>query len=287
MAKTTSPKGSPKAKAAQTKAVAKRPQSSPPVPASLAERMAADSGSGMEGTDKDSFAIPFIRVLQDGSPQCPGKAQALKGAKPGMLYNTVSQELVPGESGIIFIPCAFQRRFIEWGPRGTPESGFKGEWLPEDVEEKLKAGEFIKSESDGKIYVGPGTNPKKDNHVEDTRSHFGLVLTESGPVQALFPLASTQIKKSKQLMGILSALRIAGKAPPTWMSKIRITVPQQQESNDKGSWYGIRVEHAGLIDDEALYEMGRNFHDVIVAGAMKVDYRGMDDEAAQADGDKF
>jgi len=277
-----------KAPAPATKAVAVRPKAAPPAPPkSLAARIAADSGvgAGLEGADKDSFAIPFIRVLQDGSPQTKaGQVGFVKGAKSGMLFNTVTSELFGGDEGIVFIPCAFQRRFIRWGPRGAENSGYKGELMPEDVAEKLSSGEIVKSEDDGKLYFGPGTNPKKDDRASDTRNHFGLVLTEHGPVQALLSLTSTQIKKSKQLMGILSGVAIDGKTPPTWMNKIRITT--LPESNDLGNWNGIRVEHEGFIDDEVTYDAGKAFHDIIAAGKAHVNYADLDnEEPSDATGD--
>jgi hypothetical protein len=245
-------------------------------PQSLAAKIAATSGAGMEGTDRDSFAIPFIRVLQSTSPQCtPGKTGYIKGARPGQLFNTVTGELTDGETGILFVPCAFQRRFIQWAPRGD-KGGYKGEFLPEDIKARQDSGEIITGE-DSKLYVGPGTNPKKNDRVVDTRNHFGLVLGATGvPAQALLSLTSTQIKKSKQLMGILSALVVNGKTPPTWLSKIRITTVDEQ--NDQGAWKGIRVEHAGFIEDEKTFDAGAAFHQVISAGKARVNY----DEAAES-----
>lgn len=265
------------------------------ISASLAARMAADSGNGMEGTDRDSFAIPFIRVLQDLSPQCTkGKVGYNPAAKPGQIFNTVTGELIDGEDGFIFAPCAYQRRFIQWGPRGSTRQGWQGEWLPEDVIEAYQhqkelyegSGLIVKSEEDGKYYLG-GDNPKKNDLLADTRSHFGLVLTESGPVQALLSLSGSQVKKSKQLMGLLSSVRINGQTPPTWMSKLRIT--SVAESNDQGSWYGVRIEAAGFITTEDEYEAGKAFHDIIIAGKAKADYREEDgaESSGRGGGGKF
>lgn len=239
--------------------------------------MEADIGAGLEGATREAFAIPFLKVLQDGSPQCKkGQPGYNPNAAPGMLFNTVTGELINGDDGIIFIPCAFQWRYIQWGPRGS-EGGYRGEHLPEDVTENLNAGVFVRGD-DGVIYVGE-PNPKKSDRIMDTRNHFGLILSEDGTIQqSLLSLSSTQIKKSKQLMGLLSAVRRNGKLPPTWMNKIRITT--QTESNDKGSWYGIRIESAGFIDDEengaAIYDKGKAFHDVIAAGQARVNYNEVD-----------
>ena len=255
--------------------------------------MARDSGRGMEGTDRDSFATPFIRILQQLSPQCTkGKPGYNPAAKPGMILNATTGELIDGEEGIIFLPCAYQRRFIQWGPRGTDRAGFRGEFMPEDIAAALSSGaelfegsgQLMKSEDDGKLYLG-GTNPKKNDLLADTRSHFGLVLTDNGPVQALIALSASQIKKSKQLMSILASIRIGGKTPPTWMNRIRITTVQ--ESNDQGSWHGIRVEPDGFIDDEATYTMGKNFHDLIAEGGARANYAEADDGSLGGASDKF
>lgn len=218
----------------------------------------ADAGTGMEGTDKDSFAIPFLRVLQKISPQVDeADAAYIEGAKGGMILNTVTNRLYDGKEGLIFLPCAFQRRYIQWAPRGSGQ-GFKGEWLPEDV----RGSDEVK-DVDGALMVG-------DDRLVDTRSHFGIVIDGDEIHQVVLPLASTQIKKSKQLMSILSSARIQGVNPPTWMNRIKVTTVL--ESNDQGSWYGVKFEADGFIDSADLYQAGKDFHDTVAAGEAKVAY---------------
>jgi hypothetical protein len=225
----------------------------------------ADAGGGMEGTDKDSFAIPFLKVLQKISPQCDeADAAYVEGAKGGMFYNTVTGEL---STEVIFLPCAFQRRFLRWAPRGS-DQGFKGEYLPEEVAELRDSGEV--RELEGRLYFPTESgevHEKKSDRLIDTRSHFGI--TEGG-VQFLMPLSSTQIKKSKQLMSMLSAKKINGVTPPTWMSRIRAT--SVLESNDQGSWYGVKFESVGELTDPALYAAAKTFHKLISEGAAKARY---------------
>jgi hypothetical protein len=59
------------------------------------------------------------------------------------------------------------------------------------------------------------------------------------------------------------------------MNKVRMTTTP--EKNDKGSWYGVRFELEGFIDDKAHYDAGKAFHKAIGAGEVKVNY-----EAAQS-----
>src|SRR6266853_4865490 len=88
---------------------------------------AADARAGLEGADKESFAIPFILVLQPNSPAVVDKTVA--GAESGMLMNSVTNDLF---KEAFILPCAFQRRWIRWGARDAG-GGFKGELSTADV----------------------------------------------------------------------------------------------------------------------------------------------------------
>jgi len=252
----------------------------------LALDFMADVGTGMEGADKDSFAIPFLRVLQKISPQVDeADAAYIEGAKGGLLFNSVTQELYPS---VTFLPCAYQRRFLRWAPRGS-DGGYKGEFMPEAVAAMRDEGELV--EFEGRLYFpleDGSVNPKKCDFMADTRSHFGIVVNEETGAysQVLLALSSTQIKKSKQLMSLLSAVKVKGPngmvTPPTWVNKITLT--SAVESNDQGSWFGIKLAPAGFITDQDLYAAGREFHAAIAAGDVKAKYDGMNEEQSS---DKF
>lgn len=215
---------------------------------------AGDVGGGMERTDIDSFAIPFLRVVQKTSPAIDDIA----GAKAGDFINTVTSELF---KEIVFIPCAFRRTFIAWAPRGD-SVGYHGEHSPEEVAEMRVAGNVVDVEGEG-LMMG-------EDSLSDTRSHYGLIETKNGLQQVVLALSSTQIKKSKQLMSILSAVRVKGVLPPTWMNRIKLTT--LIEKNDQGSWSGVKIENLGLITDQATYEAGKAFHATVMAGEAKASY---------------
>ena len=122
------------------------------------------------------------------------------------------------------------------------------------------------TESEGHIYVS-GTN----DELIDTRNHYGILIGEDGSEkQIILSLTSTQIKKSKQMMSLLSGAKIKGQTPPTWMNKVRITtVP---ESNDHGNWFGVKITAEGFITSKAQYDAGKNFHDLVSSGSANVDF---------------
>jgi hypothetical protein len=254
---------------------------------------AADSGAGMEGTTAESFAIPFLSVLQKGSPQVDetvnGGADLIDGAKAGMLFDSVSREVWPGKEGVLFVPCSYRRVFLHWGPRAGEGAGFKGELNEAKVAELRAAGKVV--EVDGKlVFPNPQTgeiDPKKCDRIADTRNHYGLIVDEgTGAARhALLSLTSTQIKKSKGLMALLAAQRVPGPNgpvnPPTFANLVRITTTPEQ--NDHGSWYGVKFDMAGRVG-RSLYEQAKAFHAMVQKGTVAVKYEDEVPPATSADG---
>lgn len=246
----------------------------------------ADSGRGMEGADAESYAIPFITVLQSNSPQVDeASGSAVEGAKAGMLFNTVTGKMYDGKAGLLMIPCAFRRVFLRWGPRSGEGAGFKGEHSPEHVAAARDSGDIV--EHEGRLYtpLENGTvNEKRCDRWSDTRNHYVLVLDpESGFWSpALLSLASTQIKKSRNLMAALHDVkfrRADGTAytPATFANMVRITT--QPESNDKGNWFGVTLAIDGKVSDPAAYAAARAFHQTVSKGAVAANYEAAADAA--------
>ncbi len=254
--------------------MSKKPTELAKVPATtLTLDFGNDAGAGMEGAGTDAFAIPFLSVLQKGSPQCDETdGKYMEGAKPGMFLNSVTGDLVDGKTGIIFLPCAYQRRFIRWAAKGGDGANFKGEMLPEDVA-AMQADGSIK-ELEGRWYfpLEDGTiSEKKCDRLAEVRNHYGVVLDANGKAnQVLLSLSSTQIKKSKAMMSLLAGVRVNGKAPPTWVNRVKITTVA--ESNDKGSWHGIKVELDGFIDSQDIYEACKGFNASVAGGEVRAAY---------------
>jgi len=270
------------AKAKMTE-VARRPAAGLPVKGGAMD-FAAEAGRGMEGTTNDSFAIPFLSILQKGSPQVDEASGAvLKGAKAGMIYETVSKKLHDGKAGVIILPCAYKRTFLRWGARDNG-GGFKGEFTPEAVA-KMRGDGTIKDLENRLYFPMPdgSINLKKCDLIADHRNHFVLLIDEDEgtALKSLLSLKSTQIKKSKHLMSVLADIRIGpagGKfCPPTYANKIgMVTVP---EKNDDGTWYGVEFDLRGQLvaGEENYYEMARDFHASIAKGEATVKYDDMDE----------
>lgn len=243
---------------------------------------ANDAGAGMEGTDSESFAIPFLNALQSNSPQCtPKDAKFMEDARQGQLFNTVTNELIDGDEGLLFVPCAFQRRFIRWGAR-KQGGGYKGDFSPAEVEQMRRNGE-VKEVAGKLLFPGPGDVLDVDicDGLKDTRNHFGLMLSPVyGWQRVLLSLASTQIKKSRALMALLEQIKVGGQTTPTFYNKVRITTVG--ESNDEGSWHGYRIVPEGnLAEEPEVYAEARAFWNLVKEGGAEVQYDSSGDASGE------
>lgn len=240
----------------------------------LAAMYEDDAGGGFEQADKDAYAIPFLSILQSGSPQVKKSDGAyIAGAEEGSMYNSVTQAVINGDEGVEVVPCYYQRRFIRWGARDAG-GGFKGEYAPNDpilAEAKNIDGHLLFPDAAG------GFNEKTSDILMDTRNHYVLILQADGSfTSALLSLSSSQVKKSRQWMSKMEGLkskRADGSlfTPPMFSHKYKLTtVP---ESNDQGSWYGWKIETGSTID-AGLYQAGKAFRDAISAGEVKTQQPG-------------
>ena len=236
--------------------------------------MAQDSGRGYEEASKDAFAIPFLRILQDLSPQVKSKMTGyVQGAEPGMIYHTITKELF---ESVRVIPCYYSQVFIEFVPRekksASTGSGFVASH-PADTPLALRT----TRDAQGRSILPNG------NQLVDTRQHFVLLVRDDGSCdQALIPMAGSQIKASKNwmtrtrtpLLNPDGSIRVA--QPPLWARSYVFGVAEQ--ANDKGSWYGWDLREAQ--DNFVLehYHLARAFGTSMRSGAgPKVNYHEMAD----------
>ena len=222
--------------------------------------MTADAGKGLEGADKDSYAMPFLVVLQGLSPQI---VNGMEGAKPGMFINTITEEV---SKEVLIIPCAFQRSFLRWAPRDDG-GGFKGSYSPVEVEGGQLEG-LHKDDDTGLPMIG-------DDSLSDTRIHYVLLQNAKGSWKpAVLSLSRTQLKKSKRFMSLIAGIELphpddpeATYNPASYSHSYRLTTVK--EENNKGSWHGIAIEISDLIADPKLYAEARALSEQVNAGAVK------------------
>lgn len=213
--------------------------------------------SGFEDVSQADLGIPFLTIVQKGSPEfdTTHKDYANKkidGVKPGAIINTLTRVILNLTGPAIFIPCRYERLFVEWKPRNMG-GGFVRQHPDESILLQAKRSPDPK---DNRDYLPNG------NVIVTTMYFFGVLPgyynSETEEFErAVIGLTSTQLKKGRAWLNMAMSLKLPAPdgskfTPPLFSHNYALTtVP---ESNAEGSWFGWHVETAGQVSDTKLIE---------------------------------
>jgi hypothetical protein len=264
-----------------------------------------DIGSGFEDFTISDLTIPFLAILQSGSPQVKEeKGTYVPGAKAGMFMNTVTNELFDGKKGVQIIPVHRKHSFIEWIPRDQG-GGFVAEYSTNDprIVELRKATPFGKiAIEDGSIFAKPDEDiDHTGNDIVETFTVFALIVKENGTFEPMvLSFASTAIKPYKKWMTTAKGIQIPTGDPqrpvinPPMFSHLYRARTQFQEKNNY-DWFGWQIgfengiaENSRLDRENPLFKAAKELRDQVVSGNVKEarETAIRDDEDA-GDTDKF
>jgi len=215
-----------------------------------------DAGQGIANITQEDLALPFLKVLGQLSPEVNKRnAKYVEGAEPGMIINTVTNEVYDGEKGIDVVPVYYKRQHIEWQDRGESQGApvkiyEAGDDLPKTQRDKFNKDRLANG-----------------NYLENTASHFVVVLGKN-PTTALISMKATQLKVSRKWNSMMMGLKMQGKngmfTPPTYSHIYKLKTVQQ--SNDKGTWFGWDVAKVGPISDQGVYTIAKDFSNSVAKG---------------------
>lgn len=263
-------------KAAETTAVAAPVNT---LPAGMdVNSMIQDSGIGRESMAVTDMALPYYALLQSLSPQVKKSSPTrIDEAEEGDFFNTVTQELFSGEAGMLIIPCAFQKAWVEWAPR---DSG----------------GGFVASHADDTIMASChrnelGFDVRNDNGnlIVPTFYYYVMRLKDDGGFEfGIISMARTAMKKGRKWNSLLSSLQIQGPNgpfnPPMFAQTFQVTsVP---EANAKGDYYNWNLAYKGLVQDPGIYQTAKKFAESVRTGAVKAGAPHSDLVEDEVGGDK-
>ena len=219
-----------------------------------------DQGLGLENMGQEDLALPFLKVLSRQDPILDD----LENAKPGDIYNTVTGDIYKGKEGVRVVPCVYQRRYIEWAPRGTGSGAPLNIFTPDEKRPKTE-----RSSDDNREYVVGGNG----SYIEETHQHFVMILNEDGTQQtALITMKSTQMKKSRKWNSMIQSRVMNGKngafTPPRFSHVYHLKTVS--EENSKGSWHGWEISLEGPIQEPNIYQNAKSFAQSIMKGEVNV-----------------
>lgn len=230
--------------------------------------------TGFEEATSAAYAIPFLRILQDLSPQVKSKMNGyIKGAKPGQIFNTASKDLA---ERIRVVPCYYQQSQIEWKPRAKAGGGGNGFVASHPANTPLIE-RVVRDEKTNKSILPNG------NELMDTRSHYVLLVKEDGTTEGcLLPMSSTSLKVSRNWMTQMKVACSPSREFPEGLPMFAFSYElwSEEVSNDKGQWYQWVVGNKEMVDSVNVIKEAEAFASAIAAGnKVKVDYNEMRDQA--------
>ena len=219
-----------------------------------------DAGQGISNIKQDDLALPFLKVLGQLSPEVNKRdAKHVEGAEPGMIINTVTNEVYDGEKGIEGIPVHYKRQYIEWQDRGESQGA------PVKIYEATGEIPITKRDKFNKDRLPSG------NYLENTASHFVVILGKN-PTTALISMKATQLKVSRKWNSMMMSIKMQGKngmfTPPTYSHVYKLKTVQQ--SNDKGTWFGWDVSKVGPVSDAGVYQIAKDFSTNVAKDSVSV-----------------
>ena len=220
-----------------------------------------DSGKGLGNMSQDDLALPFLKILGQLSPEVNKRdGKYVKGAEPGMIFNSVTGELYDGAKGIQVVPCHYKLEYIEWRDRG------EGSGAPVAIHSS-SSDIMTKTTRDASFK----DRLPNGNYIERTASHFVIVNGQT-PSTALIAMKSTQLKISRKWNSMMAGIRLKGKnglfTPASFSHIYQLKTIQQ--SNDKGTWFGWEVSKIGPVQDTTLYQQAKTFAENVSKGDVKV-----------------
>ena len=222
---------------------------------------------GFEQMGANDLALPFLKVLGQLSPQVTqGDPAFIADARPGMIFNSVTQDLFDGQRGIEIVPCYYKLEYLEWTDRqegaNAPVNTYPAD---SDILSQTKRDE----QNLDRLPNG--------NYIQETASHFVLRVEDGQPQEtALMSMKATQRKKSKMwnsMMRSVKEKRSDGKGfyTPAMFTQ-RYLLNTVLEKNAKGTWYGWKISHVGPVQNQMTLDAAMGFYDSCMKGNVNVKY---------------
>jgi len=190
---------------------------------------------GFEGATSGSYAMPFLRILQKGSPEVDKDESAyIKGAKAGMILHTVSKEVY---SEVNVVPLKYRDSYIEWIPR-TSGGGFVSEWDALDPMTQERLGTCTRENNTNSLPNG--------NEFKLHSNYFCALELEDGSWEpVMISMSASQLKTSRVWLSTLRKMTIEIDGEIYRAKNIRSyqwSFSTEKLSNDKGTWFGWTYE---------------------------------------------
>lgn len=186
-----------------------------------------DAGAGYEGQSSEDVTIPFMKLLQDLSPELKRDDLGEQRIRSGMWFNTVTNKLYSSDKGFLFVPSMTKHCYARFTPRAQG-GGFHGH---EEIESPVVLEAKKKSTEFGEYLTPEG------HELRETFYVYGVICSEDGHAEgmALIAFNSTKIRAYKQWNTRIKYADIRGAKPPLFAHLVRITSTEMK--NTQGTFF--------------------------------------------------
>lgn len=221
------------------------------LPAERPSWMKGDGTRGNEGVKVEDLTIPRLSIIQDLSPQHKeGKPEFIEGAKPKMIFNTVTGELYG--QGIYIVPVLFRKEWVIWKDQNKG-GGFRGAFSTE--EEAVRALQDL--------------DDKADCEVVDSAQHFVLVVDAASTMEdpklneAVISMSKSQMKISRQMNSMIHA-----QGGDRWERMYKLTVVDDQNAAGQ-EYYNWKPHQMGFVS-ESIFKAAEKMYEAVRSGTKDV-----------------
>lgn len=218
----------------------------------------ADAGVGSADMGAGDLGIPYLSLLQPGSPQLkPGHSKYIEGARVGEWFNSATGETFSG--AIQFIPCAYERKYVQWHDRDLGEGGYV-------MDHSIDSDIMTKTVKNAKGQ--PSLPDQGHDLIIETAYQYGMMLNPNTGRwdQVVMPLKSTALKANRRLNNLIAGSTIPGTQmqAPRWLYSY--TLSTALESKGQNSWYTPVPEKLPEPVSAECYQAGKRFNTLFAAG---------------------
>jgi hypothetical protein len=220
-----------------------------------------DLDQGFENVTQEDTSLPYVRILGQLSAEVnEGDGKYIEGAKPGMIYNNITNEIFDGKKGIKVVVSYYKRNFPEKSDKGDGNAITVATHEPNSP--IIQTGKRVGS----KIMLPNG------NYLEETAYYYVLMETNAGGMTpALITMKSSQLTVSKKWIAMMKLMQVdigEGKVGRPPMHGVVYNLSSALQKNDKGSWYGWSVTQDRIMgqEDVALYKQAKGLKDNVSKG---------------------
>ena len=217
------------------------------------------AGVGLNTIEQRHLAVPFMYLLQPGSPQVKKRNEAyIEGAEAGMFLYTLDGSVF---ESVTVIPCYFYDNIVEWYRRDSGKSGL------------------------AKIHNTPNMQEAERNRVGSNKE-TDLVLTYNFVVfivddegnfhPALFPCTSTKIRPARAWLAQLTSYRWEdedGEPFPAPIYARTWQLTSQYFQSGGNDWYNFNAEALDdIADNDEVLEKCNQLYQAFEGGKARPDF---------------